>query len=407
MKRALAPTTFLFRALLGIIAATQALGSTIILPAMPAVAAYFGTGAAQAQSTIGGFLLGVAAGQIFWGAMADRFGRRPVMLAGLALFSAAGLLAALSPSIGALFAFRALQGVGGAAGMIVGRSIVRDLFQQQDAIKNMSFIGSVTSLMPLVAPLVGGLLLNLFSWRGVLVFLSLLAAGSLAAAWVYMGESIRQRDPEATNPRRIGANIATFLTTPSCVWLTLVMVLIYGGMMSVMSTLPYTVIEVFGVPSLHAGWFIGAQSMAAFGGTRLASRLADRWKPSQSMAAAIGLAAGSSLFLLAVATSGLRGPWALALLMAPILSYGVAFAILQGNLIVAILQPVPRMAGMASAMAGSFQMAGGGLFVAFAGVMFDGTPSALGYAMALGGLGGTAAYVFAGRRYAVGAARRS
>jgi DHA1 family bicyclomycin/chloramphenicol resistance-like MFS transporter len=389
----LAPQSFWFRAVLGLITATQALGSTIVFPALPAIAAAFTASAAEAQSTVGGYLLGVASGQLLWGALADRFGRRPVMLAGMALFTLMGLLAAVAPSILLLFLFRALQGVGGAAGMIVGRAIVRDLFRQQEAVKTMSFIGAVISLMPLVAPVLGGVVLEFTSWRGTLVFLSALSAASMLAGWRFVGESIRTRDPEATNVPRILSNIATFLRTPACLWFTLVMCTIYGGMMAVMVTLPYVAISVFGVSPLHAAWLVGAMAVASFTGTRVASLLADRWKPRRTMGWGIVLASASAAVLLVLTSAGLHGWLALALIMVPLFSYCIAFSWLQGNLIVAVLQPVPQMAGVASATAGSVQMAGGGLMVWLGGLLFDGTPSALGYGMAIGAFAGTAFFL--------------
>lgn len=389
----LSPQTFWFRAVLGLITATQALGSTIIFPAVPAIAAAFAASAAEAQSTVSGYLLGVAAGQIMWGALADRFGRRPVMIGGMVMFTVFAALSAAAPSIPLLFLFRGVQGVGGAAGMIVGRAIVRDLFKQQEAVKTMSFIGAVISLMPLVAPVLGAFVLELTSWRGTLVFLAVLAAASTMASWRFMGESIRERDPLATDVRRIASNIGTYLTTPACVVFTIVMSTIYGGMMAVMATLPYIAINVFGVPPLHAGWFVGVMAVASFLGTRVSSGLADRWPARKTMTLGIILASTSSVVLLLITTSGLRGWEALALILVPVIAYGIAFSALQGNLIVAVLQPVPQMAGVASAVAGSFQMAGGALMVWLGGLLYDGTPSALGYGMAIGGFAGTAAFV--------------
>jgi DHA1 family bicyclomycin/chloramphenicol resistance-like MFS transporter len=407
MTRNLAPGTLPFKLLLGLVTSMQATGSTILMPALPAIAAYFSVGSATAQLTVSVFILGVASGQLFWGVLADRFGRRPVMLWGLGLFVLAGLGSLIGDSVESLVACRALQGFGGASGMIVGRAMVRDLFAADRAVKMMSFIGSVIATMPVVAPLIGGILLTLLSWRGTLGLLVLAAIATWIAAFRYMGESIRARDPDATNLRRLASNIWRVFRTPQCLLFTLTMVLIYGGMFGVMTMLPYVVITAYGVPDVQAALFIGLLAIASFTGTRISSVTAGRFRAATMLWFSTGLALASGLGLLAASTTGRTGAVDLVLLMTPVMAYGIAFGITQSNCIVLAMQPVPDIAGVASAVTGSVQMASAASFASLAGAVFDGSPSTLGICGALGGVAGFLAFALGARHYAQPAAKRS
>ena len=219
LTRHLKPGSIAFTALLGSAMAMQLLGMYITLPALPAISSYFGAAPDTTQLTISAFLAGIATSQLVYGAIADRYGRKPALLAGLALYMLSGLGCAFAPSIEWLIGLRALQGVGAAGSIVVSRAMVRDLFERGQAVQMMSRMGVITSVVPMVAPLVGAFVLPLTGWRGVF---GALAAGSLliiAACALLMGESIRQRDPTATDPRRLLRNCWRFLTTPGCLTL--------------------------------------------------------------------------------------------------------------------------------------------------------------------------------------------
>lgn len=400
MSTYLDPSSFSFRFLLGIITATQVSGTTILLPAIPAIAASLNASSDIVQLTLTGFLLGVGLGQVFCGALADRYGRRPVVLWGLALFSLAGIGATFSPTIGWLIAFRSIQGLGAASGMIVGRSMIRDVFQGSDAVKMMAFITSVISLVPMIAPTVGGVLLELFSWRATLAAVALSSALVAVLFALYVEETLRCPDPQATRPRRIAANARRYFRTPQCVGFAAVMVLSYGGLFSSMALLPYIAIEVLGRSTFEAGVSVGVVAFSVLLGSRASSFLAGRVSMRTTLSFSSSLFLLGSLIMLVLAHADFLGFRGFVLLALPAATMGFAFGLSHPNCVSASLEPVPDIAGLASAINGSLQMSVGGVFAFLGGVLFDGSASTLGICAALSGVTAFLAYFGYARRLA-------
>lgn len=380
----LAPESFAFRFLLGFITATQVIGSTITLPAIPAIAESFRIAPATAQLTLTGFLLGVSAGQIVCGALADRFGRRPVILGGLLVFTVTGIGAAMAPSIEWLIGFRTAQGIGGAAGMIVGRAMVRDLFEGRLAVKMMSFITSVISLVPMMAPMLGSLLLEVLSWRATLAGIAILSAPTAVITYLYLGETLRRPDPDATKLRIIRRNVGHYFRTPQCTSFVMVMITSFGGLFAAMALLPFVAIRVFDLSSVAAAASVATLSIAVLVGSRLSARLSERVSQRRTLTISISLAFIAGLCILWASHLELQSPFGFVMLMIPATAHACVYGITQPNAIAATLQPVPEIAGLASAINGSLQMAVGGLFVWLGGVLFDGTASTIGICVALG-----------------------
>src|ERR1700761_2958567 len=154
-----------FRVLLGAQSMVSSLAVDMSLPALPAITAAYGTTAAHAQLTIGLYLLGYASGQLFYGPLSDRFGRRPMLLIGLTVYTLSGFLCASAPSIETMVALRLLQGFGGAVGVVVTRAAARDHFGGPALAQMMSSITAVQAFGPLLAPILGGILASHFDWH--------------------------------------------------------------------------------------------------------------------------------------------------------------------------------------------------------------------------------------------------
>ena len=387
-------------------AATQATGTTIILPAIPAIAKSFNSPAEIVQFTLSGFLFGIGLGQLICGALADRYGRRPVIVWGMALFALAGIGATVAPSISWLIAFRSIQGLGAAAGMIVGRSMIRDLFEGDKAVKMMAFIAVVISLVPILAPSLGGLLLELISWRATLGIVAASGAITTILVALYVGETLQHLDPQATRPSHIIANIGRYFHTPECIGFASVMVLTYGGLFAVLVLLPYVSIVVFGLSTFQGAVSVGAISLAILIGSQVGNLLAGRisQRATMSLSTVLILIAGLALFALTHWSN--PGGQRLLVLCMPAALLAFAYGLSQPHYYAAILQPVPDMAGMAAAITGALQMTVGGLFAWLAGALFDGTPSALGLCGALSGIAASIAY-FGNARRLTATSRRS
>ena len=161
----LKPDTLAMTAVLAFLTALGPLSTDMYLPSLPAIARDLGATAAQTQLTLSAFLFGFAVGQLFYGPIADKIGRRPVLLFGLGLFLAATLACTLAPGIGTLTAARFCQALGASGPIVLGRAMVRDLYEGPRAGRELSRMGSIMGVVPAIAPVFGGVLQDLFGWR--------------------------------------------------------------------------------------------------------------------------------------------------------------------------------------------------------------------------------------------------
>src|SRR5476651_923622 len=192
--------TFALTALLAALSAIGPLTTDMYLPSLPDIARQLGASTAQVQLTISAYLIGFAVGQIFYGPVSDRHGRKPVLLSALALYCVASLACALSTSIEMLIVARFVQALGGSGGIVLARAVVRDLYSGVRAGRELSLIGSVMALAPILAPIVCGIFQTGFGWRAIFVTLVLAAIIGLAVVWTRMPETLGERSPEPVSP---------------------------------------------------------------------------------------------------------------------------------------------------------------------------------------------------------------
>ena len=267
--------------LLGALTGMTALSIDMSLPALPTLATVFAVNADQAALTLSMFLAGYSVSQLFYGPIADRFGRRPPLLFGLALFAAGGVGCALSGSIKELVLWRLVQGVGACAGPILARTVVRDLYERRRGVQILSYMTLVMAVAPLLAPLIGGYLL-LVHWRAIFGLLAVIGLAILAATWSGLPESIPWRDPRATRPSELLRHLVDFGTRRVCVGYTFLVCFIFCGLFSYISGSPFVFIEVFGVPSNRFGYLFGLSAFALMAGALINTRLV-RWVPPRTI----------------------------------------------------------------------------------------------------------------------------
>ena len=200
--------------LLALLTAISPLSTDMFLPSLPSMIVVFHTDAAEVQLTLSVYLFGFAAAHLFYGPTADRFGRRPALLAGLALYVAASFACIFAPSIELLIAARFMQAIGASAGPVLGRTIVRDLHSREQAARMLSYVSMTMGLAPTIAPVIGGYLQTAFDWRATFVCLATLGVAIMLAVWSLLGETLASPDLQALQPRRMLGNLGALLSAP-------------------------------------------------------------------------------------------------------------------------------------------------------------------------------------------------
>lgn len=366
----------------------QPVTTDLYLPALPTLARALDAGPGAAQLTLSALIVCFGLAQLVWGPVSDRFGRRPVLLAGLTLYCVAALGAALAPSIAWLIGWRALQGVGMAATATCGRAIVRDLYEPREGARRMSQALGGLGLLAMAAPLLGGLLVQVSHWRATLAAVAIFGVGALAFVALRCVETLPQPDPRATEPRRIAANWRRILRHPTFIaWCTLLCAS-WGGLFAMLSSSSFVFIEVLGASRLGAGAMLASCSLSYIAGTLLCRRLLAHGNAARAVAFGAGFSLAGGTLLAAVTLSGQAS---IATVLPALWLYGIGHGINQPCGQAGVTSPFPDAAGSAACLSGFAMMAvafGVGLILAAAPA---GTAIPLGLAM--GGFGAAVATI--------------
>lgn len=365
--------------LLGALTGLTALSIDMSLPALPTLAQVFGTDADRAALTLSMFLAGYSVSQLFYGPLADRYGRRPPLLVGLALFAVGGIGCAAAHSMGQLIWWRLLQGVGACAGPILARAVVRDLFERRRGVQILSYMTVVMSVAPLLAPIIGGYLLAL-DWRAIFALLAALGLLVLGASWFGLAESIPRRNPQAIRPAELARNLVDFCRRRVCVGYALLVSFVFCGLFSYISGSPFVFIEVFGIRSDRYGYLFGLTAFALIAGALANTRLVHRVTPATILRIGTALILAAGLAILVCGGLQLGG---VAGIIGPMLLYVLGMAMVMPNAVAAAMEPVPHMAGFASSLIGCLQTAAGSLAGYLLGLLYNRSALPMALAVAL------------------------
>lgn len=366
--------------LLGALSAFAPLSIDMYLPSLPTIAQTFHVSTGAAQGTLAAFLGGLAIGQFFYGPMSDRWGRRGPILVGTVLYVAASIFCALSTSIEMLTIARFLQAIGGSAGAVVARAIVRDQFNHRDSARMLSMLMLVSGLAPVLAPLMGSALLVVAGWRASFWFITAIGAAVLIACAFRLKESRSDETRVHAMSEHPVRAYATLLTHGQLVGFILAGALNSAAVFAYVSAAPGLLIGFYGIPASQFGWYFSTNSVALIAMNTLNRHLLRRYTPERIVTLA---RPGSLVFagvLAATAWTGLGGMFGV---LIPLFFVIGSFGLVSANTMAGGLNVDPRRAGSISALMGGAQFGLGALASFFTGLSHDNGPRPLSLAVAI------------------------
>jgi MFS transporter, DHA1 family, multidrug resistance protein len=340
-------------ALLIAMAGMSSLSLNILVPAMPGLAAKLATDPAGVQLTVSLYLMGLAAAQLVFGPLSDRFGRRPVVLAGLALATIASTAAIFAASIASLVIARVAQSLGASTGQTIGRAIIRDLYDRQHAASMIGLVTSVVVLMPMVAPLIGGILDTLFGWEAIFAFTACVSFAVCAWAMLDLPET-RNPSPAPNSERHFRADLAALATSRRFFGYALCAGLGSAPFFSFLGAAPHVVVSMLGRTSAEYGLWFFVPSIGFMAGNFAISRLTTRFGIDTLIWWGIALTITGCLLnvLVYVALPG----WDMFTIFLPQIVIGFGNGLLLPTSIAGAVSIRPQVAGTASGVTGFIQM---------------------------------------------------
>ncbi len=385
------PNSLGFTIILGVLAALLPLSIDMGLPAFPAIGTSLNASPAAVGLTLSLFMAGYAMSQLAFGPLSDRYGRKPVLLAGCGLFAFASAACAIAPSINALVAWRFFQGAGAGAGATLMLAMVRDLFEGATARVQLSYISLVINIAPIIAPTIGVGILAISSWRGIY---GLLAVGGLILILIIalgLDESIKSRDLNALKPHRLIGNYLRVLNNRVFIGYALVDALSFGCLFAYVAASSLVMINVLGISTTTYGLIFASTGIGIVAGSFLSGLLNNRGVPSPRLLGfGLVISATSAIILVLVSMTGA----AQLLTLLPLLIINTfCYGIIAPNAIHHALESVEDTAGSAAALIGFLEMLGGSLASALVSFFFDGhTVNVMSEVMALFAIASLATY---------------
>ncbi len=344
------------RTALGMLIALTAIAPISIdmfLPSMPQMADDFNTSTGAISLAVTLFLFSFAGSQLVYGPASDRFGRRPVLFAGLLLYILGGVVALFSVSVETLVAGRVVQGLGGGAGPAIASAIIIDVYKRDRALKALAAMTVVTALAPMLAPIVGGFLHDWFGWRSV--FVTLVGVGCLLAAGyaVILPETNALRDPHALRVGSMARNYKTLWSTPVFAAHALLMALLFSGQLVFISSSSFVLVDDLGLSERLYGFSFGLVAFGIMVGATISRRLAGIWSARRIVLTATVVGGVMSTTMALIALAGAEGVLLIVLPMMIVAGVnGMSGPAARSSALV----PFPQMAGLASAVMGFSQI---------------------------------------------------
>lgn len=386
---------------LGMLVALSPLAVDLYLPSMPAIAAALAASPAQVTHTLSVYLACFALPQLVFGPLSDALGRRFSMFLGLIIFLAGSIACAAATSVEALILSRGLQGLGAAAMIVTVPALVRDRFKKEEFARVMGLIMMVMALAPLVAPILGGLILNLSGWRMNFVLLAVLAVLGLLLFHVRIGETLAVSRRIKFRPRNLARNYAIVLRHGGSLCFMLCGGMAFAGMMAFLAASPFVYIELYGVSELQYGLLFACNVLTIIAFTALSNRFVRRTGSFRMLGLAMGVVLVASIFQLGLAQATSPPLW---LIVLAVMLYVGTNGIISANTMALVMNRFARVSGSVSALAGALRFGCGALAGIAVSLLHDGTALPMFLVIAASGVGAVTFYTVA--TFLTGAASR-
>ncbi|WP_339531736.1 multidrug effflux MFS transporter [Pseudomonas mucidolens] len=368
--------------ILGALSAFAPLAIDFYLPGFPAMAVAFGTDEKHIQLTLAVYFIGLAIGQLIYGPLADRFGRRLPLLSGVTLFTLASLACAYAPSLEWLIGARFVQALGGCAGMVISRAVVSDKCDAVGSAKVFSQLMLVVGLAPILAPMLGGVMVNLYGWQSIFLALTLFSVGAGIAVAVGLPESLPANQPRQPLSGAL-RQYARLLGDRVFFGYALTGGIAIGGMFAYIAGSPFVFIKLYGVPAEHYGWLFGTNAAGFILVAQVNARLLSKRGPAFLLTRTVWVYLAAALALLAVSALHTEALWPL---MLPLFFCIASLGCIMPNTSACAMNGQGARAGSASALLGCIQFGIAAGAASLVGVLHNGTAMPMAMVISLCGV---------------------
>ena len=376
--------------LLGLLVSFAPMTIDLYLPALPVMTADLMTNTESMQLTLSVYMVGFALAQTFFGPISDRFGRKPTILIGTSVYLIASVACALATSVEQLIIFRLFQSIGAAAAPVVARAVVRDMFTREEAAKTYAVVTTVTAIAPVVAPVLGGVIVVWLGWRANFWVLTGFGTTAMLLVIFLLPETNRVPDPSATRFSRMLINFATMLRNRAYLGYLLTVMGTFGGLFAYLIGASFVLVGELGMTELEFGISFSGASVGFMGGAFLGSRIVRRLGIERMCLIGTAFTALAGTLILSLMWGGIVTA---ASVMIPTVIYFFGMGLSQPNIQAGAISPFPHMAGAAASLLGLAQYVSAGIFSIVIGIFaFD--PTLL-LATVMGGAGIFAFVIFA------------
>ncbi len=359
------------------------ISTDLYLPAMPAMGQALGASVGTVEWTISGYLIGFSLGQLVWGPVSDRYGRRSPIAVGLFLFIVGSAGCAMAGSVPAIIGWRVVQALGACASVVLARAMVRDLFDGARAAQMMSALMTIMAIAPLAGPLIGGQVLMIFGWRAI--FWVLVGVGMVTVAALFtIPETlpVNRRRSEPIPHAMFG--YGALLRDPVILAYIGAGGFFYGGLFAFIAGSPFAYVTYYHVSPKAYGLLFGLNIVGIMAANLINARLVSVFGTDRLLRWGTLGAAVAGVLLALMAHTGWGGLWGL---VVPLFAFASATGFIVANAIVNALARHPDRAGAVSALVGATQYGSGVAGSALVGALANGTPGPMGWVIAAAGLG--------------------